>query len=211
MERARLDPSFRRPGLVPVTAWDADLAFVESLDDTRDFSALYQLHVLFDYAGSPHVVWSGDCAGAPGAITFCNQVSSARGFIADLAATPRRGRARHRARTARAVSTTTPVRRTNASRVTAPMRASTIQALAPRACPPDRRVPTTIPAPPTVCDAASYCQSHDMGGTCMPKLPAGSTCNGPTMCLSNDRDDTNVCSSQASDEKTALLGFRLRL
>jgi hypothetical protein len=53
MERARLDPSFRRPGLVPVTAWDADLAFVESLEDTRDFSALYQLHVLFDYAGDP--------------------------------------------------------------------------------------------------------------------------------------------------------------
>jgi hypothetical protein len=63
----------------------------------------------------------------------------------------------------------------------------------------------------TICDAASYCQAQDMAGVCMPKLPAGSACNGPTMCLSNDCDDTNVCSSQTSDEKTALLGFCLRL
>ncbi len=50
LERERVDPSYRRAGVVPVDAWDADLAFVDSLEDTRDFTALYQLYVLFDYA-----------------------------------------------------------------------------------------------------------------------------------------------------------------
>lgn len=50
LERARVDPSYRRAGVVPIDAWDSDLAFVESLEDTRDFTALYELYVLFDYA-----------------------------------------------------------------------------------------------------------------------------------------------------------------
>ena len=53
LERERVDPSYRRAGRVPIDAWNADLAFVESLDDTRDFTALYQLYVLFDYAHDP--------------------------------------------------------------------------------------------------------------------------------------------------------------
>lgn len=66
-------------------------------------------------------------------------------------------------------------------------------------------------APPTLCDAATYCQDHDMAGTCMPKLAAGTACNNSSMCLSENCDDTNVCSTQTSDEQTALLGFCLRL
>ena len=66
-------------------------------------------------------------------------------------------------------------------------------------------------APPTLCDAATYCQEHDMAGTCVPKLAAGSACSNASMCLSDNCDDTNLCSTQTSDEQTALLGFCLRL
>jgi hypothetical protein len=66
-------------------------------------------------------------------------------------------------------------------------------------------------APPTLCDAATYCEEHDTAGTCMPKLPAASACSNDSMCLSDHCDDTHVCSTQTSDEQTALFGFCLRL
>jgi hypothetical protein len=53
LERARVDRSYRRAGVVPLGAWDADLAFIDSLEDTRDFTALYLLHVLLDYRHDP--------------------------------------------------------------------------------------------------------------------------------------------------------------
>jgi hypothetical protein len=66
-------------------------------------------------------------------------------------------------------------------------------------------------APPTLCDAATYCEDHDTSGTCVPKLPAGSACSGDDMCLSDNCEDSKLCSTQTSEEKTALLGFCLRL
>jgi hypothetical protein len=50
LARERVDPSYRRSGVVPSNAWDADLATLANLEDGRDFTALYELYVLFGYA-----------------------------------------------------------------------------------------------------------------------------------------------------------------
>jgi hypothetical protein len=49
LERSRVDPAYRAPGAVPENAWDPLLARMANLVDTRDFDALYLLHVVLGY------------------------------------------------------------------------------------------------------------------------------------------------------------------
>ncbi len=53
MTRARVEPSYRIPGQVPADAWDARFTKMATLQDTRDFDALYLLQILLDYRDNP--------------------------------------------------------------------------------------------------------------------------------------------------------------
>lgn len=61
LERERVDPPYRAPrGAVPPDVYDGDFAFMDSLQDTRDFRALYQLNLLLGYRGHevvPDSLW----------------------------------------------------------------------------------------------------------------------------------------------------------
>ncbi|HEU4405867.1 MAG TPA: hypothetical protein VFS43_11425 [Polyangiaceae bacterium] len=52
LERARREPSYAAPRLGP-EAWDKHFARLDDLEDGRDFTALYLLHVLFGDADAP--------------------------------------------------------------------------------------------------------------------------------------------------------------
>jgi hypothetical protein len=53
LERSRVDRGYRPAGVVPIHAWDRLLSRMEDLVDTRDFDALYLLHIVFGYADHP--------------------------------------------------------------------------------------------------------------------------------------------------------------
>jgi hypothetical protein len=56
MERARVDPPYMQPpGSVPADAWDGIFDKMATLQDTRDFDALYLLNLLLGYRGDPLV------------------------------------------------------------------------------------------------------------------------------------------------------------
>ncbi|MEM9490238.1 MAG: hypothetical protein AAGC55_13915, partial [Myxococcota bacterium] len=54
LTRDRIDTTYTAPdGAVPAEAWDHALAKMSALEDTRDFDALYLLHVVLDYRDHP--------------------------------------------------------------------------------------------------------------------------------------------------------------
>jgi len=63
LERERIDPPYRAPrGAVPTDTFDASFVFMDTLQDTRDFRALYMLNLLLGYGGHevlPATLWQG--------------------------------------------------------------------------------------------------------------------------------------------------------
>jgi hypothetical protein len=53
LERSRVDPAYRPAGVVPLHAWDRLLTRMSDLVDTRDFDALYLMHIVLGYADHP--------------------------------------------------------------------------------------------------------------------------------------------------------------
>jgi hypothetical protein len=53
LERSRVDLTYRAPGIVPFGAWDHLLTRMSDLVDTRDFDALYLMHIALGYADHP--------------------------------------------------------------------------------------------------------------------------------------------------------------
>jgi len=63
LERERVDPTYTAPrAAVPANAFDASFVFMDTLQDTRDFRALYMLNLLLGYGGHealPAALWQG--------------------------------------------------------------------------------------------------------------------------------------------------------